>query len=159
MTRRYARSPRGQRAQGKAPVNYGKNVTLIGAMTCDGLLAAMSVELATDGDVFKAYLDQVLCPHLKADHVVVMDNLPAHKVRGVRERIEATGAQLEYLPAYSPDFNPIEQCWSKMKAHLRKVSARTGDRLDEAITEALGLVTASDAAGWFEHCGYCVKPN
>ena len=88
-----------------------------------------------------------------------MDNLPAHKVSGVRERIESVGAQLEYLPAYSPDFNPIEQCWSKLKAHLRKVSARTSERLDEAITEAFWSITPSDAAGWFEHCGYRVKQD
>ena len=159
MTRRYARSPRGQRAHGKAPVNYGKNVTLIGAMSLEGIIAPMSVEVATSGDVFKAYLDQVLCPVLRPGQIVVMDNLPAHKVSGVRERIESVGAQLEYLPAYSPDFNPIEQCWSKLKAHLRKVSARTSERLDEAITEAFWSITPSDAAGWFEHCGYCVKQD
>lgn len=135
-------------------------MTLIGAMSLEGVIAAMSVELATDGPVFRAYLEQVLAPALRPGQVVVMDNLPAHKVSGVREIIEAAGARVEYLPPYSPDMNPIEECWSKVKAILRRLilrrlGARTGEALEAAVTEALdrvtARVTAEDARGWSAH--------
>lgn len=151
MTRLSARAPRGKRAFGSAPARRGKNVTLIGALSLEGLVAAMTVELATDGPVFKAYLEEVLAPALRPGQVVVMDNLPAHKVAGVREIIEAAGGRVEYLPPYSPDLNPIEECWSKVKAILHRLAARTGEALDAAITEALAAVTAEDAEGWFAH--------
>ena len=114
----------------------------------------MTIESPTDGDVFLAYLDQVLCPRLQPGQIVILDNLGAHKVEGVRRRIEATGAQLLYLPPYSPDFNPIEQAWSKIKQRLRKAKARTVGLLEQAVTEALASVTPQDATGWFRHCGY-----
>ncbi len=152
MTRLFARSKRGERAFGSVPDKRGKNVTLIGALSLEGVIAAMTVEMATTGDVFKAYLEQVLAPVLRAGQVVVMDNLSAHKVDGVRSLIESTGAKLMYLPPYSPDFNPIEMCWSKVKAILRRMAARTTEALDAAITEALAAVTAEDARGWFAHC-------
>ena len=157
LVRRYARAPRGERAYGKAPVNRGPNVTLIAALSQDGLLAPMQVEAATDGDVFRAYLEQVLCPELQRGDVVLMDNLPAHKVKGVRTQIESVGAELLYLPRYSPEYNPVEQLWSKIKAWLRKVGARTAEALDDAITVAFETITAEDAKGWFSHCGYCIE--
>ena len=109
-----------------------------------------------DGDVFLAYLEQVLCPQLQPGHVVIMDNLAAHKVAGVRSLIEACGAQLLYLPPYSPDFNPIEQAWSKIKEILRAAKARLLDAFEAAIAQALAAVTADNAAAWFRHCGYGV---
>jgi len=119
MTRRYGRAPRGERIREATPAGHWNTLTLLGAMTQQGMLASMTVESPTDGDVFLAYLDEVLCPQLQAGQVVVMDNLSVHKVAGVRERIEAVGATLLYLPPYSPDFNPIEQAWSKIKQKLR----------------------------------------
>lgn len=154
MTRRYGRAPKGERAVGSAPVNYGSNVTIIGAMGSDGVSALMTVEGATDGDIFRAYVERVLCPTLGAGDVVVMDNLGAHKVGGVREAIEDRGAELLYLPPYSPDFSPIEPCWSKIKAALRDAAARTRRALEAAIKRALTSVTESDAVAWFTHCGY-----
>jgi len=123
-------------------------------MTQQGMLASMSVESSTDGDVFLAYLDEVLCPRLQPGQVVVMDNLSAHRVAGVRQRIEATGAELRYLPAYSPDFNPIEPCWGKIKQCLRALKARTLERLEEALTEAIASISPQNARAWFRHCGY-----
>jgi transposase len=114
----------------------------------------MTVEAPTDGDVFLGYVEQVLAPRLEAGEVVVLDNLPAHKVAGVRALIEARGAQLLYLPPYSPDFNPIEQAWSKIKGLLRAVKARTLPLLDDAVTAALAAITPDNATGWFRHCGY-----
>lgn len=154
LTRRYAWARGGGRAYAYAPVNRGVNVTLIAAMSLEGLLAPMQVNLATTGDVFLAYLDQVLCRVLKPGQIVLMDNLPAHKVKGVRERIEAVGAELMYLPRYSPEYNPVEQLWSKLKGWLRRVSARTTETLDASIAEAFEQITAEDAQGWFRHCGY-----
>src|SRR5450759_5681519 len=119
MTRRYGRAPRGERVREAMPAGHWSTLTLLGAMSAEGLLATMTVESSTDGDVFLAYLEQVLCPRLEPGQVVVMDNLSAHKVEGVRRLIEARGAQLLYLPPYSPDFNPIEQAWSKVKQLLR----------------------------------------
>ena len=125
MTRRYGRAPSGERIREAAPAGHWSTLTLLGALTPEGILASMTVESPTDGDVFLAYLDQVLCPQLSPGQVVVMDNLAAHKVDGVRERIEAAGATLLYLPPYSPDFNPIEEAWSKIKQKLRPAKART----------------------------------
>ncbi len=114
----------------------------------------MTVEAPTDGDVFLAYVEQVLGPRLEPGEVVILDNLAAHKVAGVRTLVEARGAQLLYLPPYSPDFNPIEQAWSKVKERLRAAQARTLPLLEEAITTALAAITPDDAVGWFGHCGY-----
>lgn len=154
MTRLYGRAPKGERVLGSAPQNYGENVTMLGALSCAGLEAMMTVNGATDADVFHAYVREVLAPTLSQGDIVVMDNLSAHKVAGVREAVEARGAQLIYLPPYSPDLNPIERCWSKIKTALRAAKARTREALDEAITLALATVTESDARGWFKHCGY-----
>ena len=154
MTRRYGRARRGQRVHDAVPKNWGRNVTILGSLSCHGLEAVMTVEGATDGAVFMAYVSQVLAPTLKPGDVVVMDNLGAHKVYGIRSAIEASGATLMYLPPYSPDYSPIEPCWSKLKTCLRAIKARTRDALDEALSYVIETVTASDAKGWFSHCGY-----
>lgn len=154
MTRRYGRAPQGERVREGTPAGHWHTLTLLGAITLDGLLATMTVESPTDSDVFLAYLEQVLCPHLRRGHVVVMDNLSAHKHPAVRQRIEQAGAQLLYLPPYSPDFNPIEQCWAKVKEYLRSAKSRAVDLLDQTITLAVAAVTPQNAVGWFRHCGY-----
>jgi transposase len=154
MTRLYGRAPRGERALGSAPQNYGQNVTILGALSCTGLEAVMTIEGATDADVFRAYVREVLGPTLREGDIVIADNLSAHKVAGVQEAIAATGARLLYLPPYSPDLNPIERCWSKIKTFLRAAKARTREALDAAVTRALATVTASDARAWFAHSGY-----
>jgi transposase len=157
MTRRYGRAPRGERVREATPAGHWSTLTLLGAMTRHGLLATMSVESPTDGDVFLAYLEHVLCPQLQPGQVVVMDNLSAHKVEGVRQRIEAAGAELRYLPSYSPDFNPIEPCWGKIKQCLRGLKARTVERLEEALTEAIASISPHNARAWFRHCGYGIQ--
>ena len=154
MTRLYGRAPRGERVLGGAPRTYGQNVTLLGALSCPGLEAAMTSEGATDSDVFRAYVQEVLGPTLHEGDIVVADNLSAHKAAGVQEAIAAAGARLLYLPPYSPDLNPIEQCWSKIKTFLRAAKARTRAALDEAVTRALATITEPDARAWFAHCGY-----
>ena len=154
--RRYARAEGGQRAHQATPLHGGPNVTLIAALTPDGLGALMSVDGAVNGDVFAAYLDQVLGPTLVPGDVVVLDNLPAHKVAGLAERVEARGARLLYLPPYSPDFNPIELAFSKLKTWLRTAQARTREALEAVIQTATEWVSEADAKNWFDHCGYHV---
>jgi len=149
MTRRYGRGMGGARIGEGTPQGHWKILTILGAMSTRGIIAAMTIEEATDSDIFLAYLDQVLGPKLRPGDVVVMDNLSAHKVQGVRERIEAAGARLLYLPPYSPDLNPIEKAWAKLKQLLRSAKARTQEALDQAITELLPLLTAGDAIAWF----------
>ena len=129
-------------------------MTLIAALTPDGLEALMSVDGAVNGDVFAAYLDQVLGPTLVPGDVVVLDNLPAHKVAGLAELVEARGARLLYLPPYSPDFNPIELAFSKLKTWLRTAQARTREALEAVIRDATNCITERDAENWFDHCGY-----
>lgn len=154
LTRLYGRAPRGERAGGSVPINYGSNVTILGALSASGLEALMTVEGATDGEVFRVYGRRVLGPQLRPGAIVVMDNLRAHKVSGVREAIESCGATLLYLPPYSPDLSPIERCWSKLKTALRAAGARTRRALDRAIKHALTTIGAVDAVAWFAHCGY-----
>jgi transposase len=154
MTRLYGRAPRGERAVGSVPINYGSNITIIGSLSASGLDALMTVDGATDGEVFRVYVSRVLCPSLRRGDIVVMDNLGAHKVSGIREAIEGCGAKLIYLPPYSPDLSPIERCWSKIKAALRAAGARTRRALERAIKEAISTVSESDALAWFAHCGY-----
>lgn len=138
------------------PKNHGKNVTVLGTLSARGIDAVMTVEGATDAAVFRVYVEKVLVPTLTPGEVVVMDNLGAHKVKGIREAIEGAGAQLIYLPPYSPDFSPIENGWSKLKTALRAAKARTRDALDHALQRALDTVTATDARAWFVHCGYAL---
>lgn len=156
MTRRYGRAARGERIYEGAPQNYGENLTMLATLSLSGVEAPMTIDGAVDGVVFLTYVEQVLVPTLEVGDVVVMDNLGAHKVKGVREAIEGCGANLIYLPSYSPDLNPIEKCWSKIKTYLRAAKARTREALEEALKEALTAVTAADAAGWFTSCGYTV---
>lgn len=155
MTRLRARAPRGKRAYGKVPRKRGRNQTLIASITLEGAMGeAVSIEGATDSELFEAYVERFLAPTLSAGQVVVLDGLGAHRTAKVRELVEARGADLVFLPPYSPDLNPIEEAFSKVKGIVRKVGARTRGALDEAMGEALKAVTAEDAAGWFRHCGY-----
>lgn len=154
MTRRYGRAPKGERAYDSAPRNYGAQTSVIGAMGLRGLVATLMVEGAVDTDCFNAYLEQVLGPRLRRGDVVVLDNLTAHRASRIEEVTAGRGAQVLWLSPYSPDFNPIEQCWSKIKTYLRGAKARTRQRLEEALAAALGLVTKTDIRGWFKHCGY-----
>jgi transposase len=153
----YGWAPKGERVYGEAPRNWGKNITLIAALSAGGMGAAMSVEGATDAAAFETYVEHFLVPTLKRGQVVVMDNLQVHKSLRVRELIEQAGASVMLLPPYSPDFSPIEQAFSKAKNILRKVQARTHEVLVEAIGRALDAVSRRDALGWFEHCGYHVS--
>jgi transposase len=154
MTRRYGRALRGARVDEGVPAGRWRTLTVLGAVSLSGWVAVMSVESATDGDVFLAYLEHVLCPQLKPGQLVVMDNLGAHKVDGVRELIEHTGASLCYLPPYSPDFNPIEKCWAQMKQKLRALKARSVITLQQALAEALATLTPQNAVNYFRHSGY-----
>ncbi len=149
MTKRYARCRGGARIHESAPHGNWKILTLLGAMSTRGMIATMTIEEATDADIFLAYVEEVLCPALRPGDVVVMDNLSAHKVYGVQQRIEEAGAGWLYLPPYSPDLNPIEKAWSKLKQLLRTVRARTKEALDQAITELLPEITQENAEAWF----------
>ena len=149
MTRLYARCAGGARIHESTPDGRWKILTILGAISTRGMIATMTIEAATDREIFLAYLDEVLCPKLRPGDVLVMDNLSSHKVQGVRERIEAAGAQLLYLPPYSPDLNPIEKAWAKLKQLLRAAKARTKEALDLAIAELLPQLTAEDARAWF----------
>ena len=150
----YAWSRRGERAFGSVPRNWGKNVTLLASMSSEGMGPCLAVEGSTTTMVFEAYLKRVLVPSLQAGQVVVMDNLSAHKGSKVRELIESRGCELIYLPPYSPDFNPIEEAFAKLKALLRKAEARSREVLIEAMGWALEALTARDARNFFEHRGY-----
>lgn len=152
----YAWSRRGERASCSAPRNWGKNVTLLSSMTLSGMGPSIAVEGPATRAVFEAYLERVLAPSLRPGQVVVLDNLSAHKGGRVRELIEGRVCEVAYLPPYSPDMNPIEQAFSKMKALMRKSGARTRGALIGAMGEALSAVTARDASGFFGHCGYRV---
>jgi transposase len=156
MTRTRGRAPRGVRVIDKVPHGHWATTTMISAIRTTGPCAAAVVTGATDSDVFLAYVQHVLVPELKPGDVVILDNLQPHKAKGGREMIEAAGAKLLYLPPYSPDFNPIENMWSKVKQHLRSAAARTFDALQEAVTAALETITPSDCAGYFRHCGYAI---
>ena len=155
MTRLRARAPRGKRAYGKVPRNRGKNTTLIASITLQGAMGeSMTLEGATDAAAFEAYVEHFLAPSLREGQVVVLDGLGAHRTQKVRELIQARGADLVLLPSYSPDLNPIEEAFSKIKQLVRKVGARGREALVEAIARALAAVTVEDAAGWFAHAGY-----
>jgi len=151
MTRLRGRCVGGQRIHEATPGGQWKILTILGAMSLNGMIATMTIEAATDTNIFLAYIEQVLLPKLKPGDVVVMDNLSSHKVEGVRELIEKAGAEPLYLPPYSPDLNPIEKAWAKLKQLLRSAKARSKEALDQAITEALKLITAEDAKAWFRH--------
>ena len=158
MTRAFARAARGQRALGKVPWGHWRRLTVIGALGLDGVLAAMSISAATSTAVFLAFIEQVLVPALRTrpEALVVMDNLPAHKAEAVRDALDRAGLSHRHLPPYSPDLNPIEQAWSKLKTHLRAAGARSHEALEDALGPALATITAQDARGWFQLCGYQV---
>jgi transposase len=150
----YAWSRKGKRALGSAPRNWGKNVTLLASITSGGVGPCLAVEGSTTREVFEAYLEGVLAPTLSPGQVVVMDNLSAHKGGRVQEILERAGCELVYLPPYSPDFNPIEQAFSKVKGLVRRAEARTREALIEAMGRALSALSAMDARAFFDHCGY-----
>jgi transposase len=154
FTRPYGRCERGTRLVGRVPHGHWKLLTVLAAMTTAGVLVAASVDASTDGDVFGTFVRDALVPSLRPGQVVVMDNLAAHKVAGIREAIEAAGCRSIYLPPYSPDFSPIEPMWSKVKRVLRTTGARTVDTLGDAIRTALDAITPTDCRGYFRHCGY-----
>jgi transposase len=151
----YAYAPVGERAFYEIPRNRGRNTALLSSLRFDGMGPSMAVEGATTtSGVFEAYVERLLAPTLRPGQVVVMDNLGAHRPKRVRELIEGRGCELVYLPAYSPDLNPIEEAFSKVKHILRKIAARTKEALVEAMGAALSAVSAEDASGFFAHCGY-----
>jgi transposase len=154
MTRHRARAPRGQRAVGVVPRNHGPNITLLAALTPRGIGPALSLKGSVTGNAFTAYAQRVLAPSLRPGQVVVLDNLSAHKQEAARLAIEATGARLLFLPAYSPDFNPIELAFAKIKAQLRAAATRTPEDLQAATAAAIDAVTATDAHGFYAHCGF-----
>jgi transposase len=154
MTPLYAYAPRGERAVGRVPRNYGSIMTLIASLSLSGMGPAFVLDGAADSAAFEIYIEHILAPSLRPGQIVVLDNLSIHLSPRVKQVIEACGCRLLFLPAYSPDFSPIEEAFSKLKAILRRQGARTREALQEAIALALDLITAQDARGWFTHCGY-----
>jgi transposase len=157
LTRLYGRAPKGQRVPEAVPHGRWKVTTILGALGPSGMQASMTIETSTDADIFQVFVEQVLGPTLRAGQVVVMDNLSAHKQERVRELIEARACQLHYLPPDSPDLNPIEPAWSKVKTHWRALKARTQEALEAGVGAALKTITAQDARGYFGHCGYALQ--
>ena len=156
MTRAYGRAPTHERVYGSVPKNWGDNVTLSAGLTRDGLIAPLRLVGAMNSDIFEAYIEQFVVPELRHGDVVVMDNLSAHKRRSIGAMIASAGAELVYLPPYSPDLNPIEMIWSKVKSILRTLAARTFEALEEAIVIALRAVSSDDALNCIRHAGYDV---
>jgi transposase len=154
MARGYGWAPQGERCRASVPFGHWKTTTLIAALRFDRIDAPMTIDGALDGDSFLAYVEQVLAPTLSAGETVVMDNIPVHKVAGVPEAINAKGAGVLYLPAYSPDFNPIEKSFSKIKSILQRIAARTADALQAAVGEALRSFTPGECMNYFAACGY-----
>lgn len=154
MAPRYGYAPKGERSHGQVPRNRGKNTSILATLGPQGLVGTMTVEGATNTEVLLTYLKEMLCPALRPGQIVVLDNLAAHKNEAVREIIESVGCRLLFLPACSPDFNPIEHAFAKLKAFLRKAKARTQEALEAAIAAGLATITAQDARGWFKHCQF-----
>ena len=150
----YGYAPRGERLRFSVPRKRGKNTTLLSSMSLEGMGPSLAVEGATTARVFETYVEKVLVPSLEAGQIVVMDNLGAHRPKRIRELIAQCGCELVYLPAYSPDYNPIEEAFAKIKNLLRKAAARTKEALVEALAAALSAITVEDARGFFEHAGY-----
>jgi transposase len=158
LTRLYGRAAPGQRVVEATPGYSGPHYTTIAALSLRGVCAPFVFKGNTDGPAFETYVEFLLAPKLRRGDIVVMDNLSSHKHDVIRTLIEARGATIEYLPPYSPDLNPIEKCWSKVKTWLRNAKARTFDELIDALADALRAVSKTDAAAWFAHCGYAVIP-
>jgi transposase len=156
MTRLRGRAPRGRRLLAKAPHGHWRTTTMISSVRLDGSTACMTIEGATDTAVFQAYVREILCPSLRPGDIVIMDNLGPHKNEHTVALIAAAGASARFLPAYSPDLNPIEMMWSKVKALLRSAEARSADQLQCAIARSLSAISADDARGWFAACGYSI---
>jgi transposase len=156
MTRTRGRAPRGQRAGGSVPQGHWKTLTLLGALRLHGIAAAATIAAPTDAEVFGVFVQEVLAPALRSGDVVAWDNLAPHRAAGIEEVVAAAGARLLPLPPYSSDYSPMEPCWSKVKQYLRNAEARTEGALGEAARQGFASVTAADARGWFEMCGYCV---
>lgn len=154
MTRLRGRAERGQRVHASAPCGRWKTTTMISSIRLDGTTACMTIQSPTDTEVFRTYVSEVLCPTLRKGDMVIMDNLSSHKNDATLKLIKKTGAKALFLPAYSPDLNPIEKMWSKVKNALRGSEARTPEELDTAIGQALAKVTAENARNWFTSCGY-----
>jgi transposase len=154
MTRAYGRAARGERVGESVPRNHGKGVTLIGSLGLRGLLAPLSLEGAVDTVAFDAYLNQVLVSQLRPSDILLLDNLPVHQASQVEQAVRQVKAEVLWLPAYSPDFSPIENCWSKVKTLVRGRRPRTPKELNVALRAALEAVTLDDIDGWFTHCGY-----
>jgi transposase len=154
MVPRYARAPKGERAFGKAPRNWGKNVTLISSITLSGMGPSMSIQGSSETESFSLYMREILAPSLKSGQIVLMDNLSVHKAGWVRDLIERKGCRLWLLPSYSPDMNPIEEAFSKAKNLIRKAKARTLEALFAVTARALEAISEEDARGFFEDCGY-----
>jgi transposase len=154
MARLRGRAPRGERCVAAVPFGHWMTTTFTAGLRMDGLIAPMLLDAPMDGEVFLAYVEQILCPELKPGYTVIMDNLPAHKVSGVRQAIEATGASLRYLPSYSPDLNPIEMAFAKLKAILRAEAARTLETLWQAVARAIEQFNPEECQNFFSHAGY-----
>jgi transposase len=154
MARRYGRAPRGERCRASVPHGHWKTTTFVGALRLKGMTAPMVLDGAMHGAAFLAYVEQLLVPELKPGDIVIMDNLPAHKPKAVREAIENAGAELRFLPPYSPDFNPIEMAFSKLKAFLKKTAARTVDDLFDAIAKGIDTFTPAECRNYFAAAGY-----
>lgn len=154
MTRLYGRAKSGERLYDCCPRNRGSNISLIGALSLDGLIATMSLSGSVNTEVFITYVQEILAPQLWMGAVVIMDNLPVHKAHRIQEIIASIGAKVVFLPPYSPDLSPIELCWSKLKQCLRTAKARTATAINQALTEIINqLISSDDAVGWFAHCG------
>ena len=158
MTRLFGRVARGVRVEEGVPKNYGENISLMGVLSVSGLEAVMTVNWAVDTEILKVYVQEILADVLRTGDVVVMDNLKVHDSEAIVTAIAACGAQVIYLPPYSPDLNPIEKCWSKIKTALRAAKARTREALEAALKEAMETVTEADARAWFACCGYTLHP-
>ena len=156
MTRTYGRCPRGERLEEAVPRNRGDVITMVGALTKDGLGPLMTFEGGTSGDAFLAYIEKVLSPHLRPGDGIVLDNLGAHRDARVREAVKKRGCKLYFLPPYSPDLNPIELAWAKLKQLVKVAKARCRDSLDIAIAMASDMISANDAKAWIRHCGYII---
>ena len=158
MTPRYARAPRGERAYGSVPRHHHTNTTVFASLTAQGMGECMAIEGAADSAAFVAYLHEFLVPMLMPGQVVVLDNLSVHKDARAAPLIEGAGCRLCYLPSYSPDFNPIELAFSKIKAAMRREEARTHEALVDALGPVLDTVTPADVVGWYHHAGYSLEP-
>jgi transposase len=158
LTRRYGRAEPGKRVREQVPGDRGRNVSTIGALGLEGIRTGLSVPGAIDGDTMLFFVEELLAPTLRRGDIVVMDNNSIHKLDDIEDAIEAVGAWVLFLPAYSPDLNPIENCWAKVKSCLRSLKPRTLPDLLDALGEAFLLITGQDIRGWFQHCGYQAAP-